>query len=378
VSSRNQRLLEAEWDRCRWVWNACVAAQRDARAVGATVGGVCGLSRLLTGWRAEQEWLAAGSSVAQQQTTRAFNLAVTASFRARLTGRRVGDPGFKKRARSRPTFEYTLRGFKLDAAGHLVLAGGIVLRPVWSRELPGAPSSVRVSRDSLGHWNASFVVDHDIEPLPCTGRDLGIDWGVKAVATTSDPLFDLPHSEHGRKAAARLARYQRQMARRKPKPGMTASQGYKTAKRQVAKAHYTVAEQRKDEARKWAHRVVVAHDRIAVEDFKPTFLAKSRMARKAADGRIASARSALADAVERHGRELVTVPAAFTTMECSCCGARAKHRLPLSQRTYRCEACGYTAGRDYNAASNMLARAGFNPAGADRVRPEQPRVARAA
>lgn len=40
---------------------------------------------------------------------------------------------------------------------------------------------------------------------------------------------------------------------------------------------------RQDTGRKWAKKVVTDHDALAVEDFKPTFLAKSTMAKKAAD-----------------------------------------------------------------------------------------------
>ncbi|MGC9221723.1 MAG: zinc ribbon domain-containing protein, partial [Solirubrobacteraceae bacterium] len=75
-----------------------------------------------------------------------------------------------------------------------------------------------------------------------------------------------------------------------------------------------------------------------------------------------------------HGRELAWVNPAHTTMDCSNCGSRAKTRLPLSQRTYRCEVCGHVEDRDRNAASVMLARAGFDPAAADRIRREEPHV----
>src|SRR5690554_7316012 len=51
-----------------------------------------------------------------------------------------------------------------------------------------------------------------------------------------------------------LAKYQRRIARRKPRPGQAASRGYKQAKLQTAKLHKRVARQRQDAARKWARR----------------------------------------------------------------------------------------------------------------------------
>ena len=115
--------------------------------------------------------------------------------------RRAGMPRWKKKREARPTLNYTKRGFRLKD-GRLHLAGGIVVRSVWSRELPAAPSSVRVYRDSVGHWYASFVVPAQAEPLPETGRVIGVDWGVKETATTTSDAHDLPHAEHGQKAAA--------------------------------------------------------------------------------------------------------------------------------------------------------------------------------
>ncbi|MED7829094.1 RNA-guided endonuclease InsQ/TnpB family protein, partial [Streptomyces chiangmaiensis] len=196
--------------------------------------------------------------------------------------RRAGMPRFKRKREARPSLNYSWRGFRLKD-GRLHLAGGIAVSVVWSRNLPDDPSSVRVYQDSLGHWYASFVVPAQQVPLSATGRVLGVDWGVAETATTTDDAYDLPHAEHGGKAAQRLAKYQRMMARRRRPKGQPASKGYRKAQAQAAKLHKKVARQREDTGRKWAKHVMRGHDGVAVEDFRPKFLAKSTMARKAAD-----------------------------------------------------------------------------------------------
>ncbi|MFE4634170.1 RNA-guided endonuclease InsQ/TnpB family protein [Streptomyces sp. NPDC056773] len=368
--------LSVEWDRCRWIWNESVARSKKARVENEKCGPVR-LDRMLTEARNHNTWLGDGSSVPQQQAVRDFGKSrakALKDIRAGLPMRqRAGMPRFKKKHTADPSLNYTRRGFRIRD-GRLHLAGGISLRVVWSRALPADPSSVRVFRDSLGHWYASFVVPADVQPLPQAGAVIGIDWGVKEIATTTSDAHDLPHAEYGRKAAAGLARYQRMMARRKPAKGKPASRGYRAAKRLTAKLHKKVARQRQDTGRKWAKAVVRDHDALAVEDFRPKFLAKSTMSRKAADAAISATKTGLIEMARKHGRIVHLVHPAHTTRDCAQCGARTKHALPLSERTYTCTACGAVSPRDKNSAHVMLVRAGLHPAGADRARAAGPPV----
>ncbi|MER5195615.1 RNA-guided endonuclease InsQ/TnpB family protein [Streptomyces sp. NPDC002755] len=378
VSSTARALLTAEWDRCRWIWNECVARSRAVHAHnrahpdGRLTCGPAQLDRMLTEARARTPWLRDGASVPQQQIIRDFATSRSKALKdidKRLPVRqRAGMPRHKRKRETDPSLNYTVRGFRLKD-GRLHLAGGIVLTVVWSRELPAVPSSVRVYRDSIGCWYASFVVATEAQPLPATGAVLGVDWGVREAATTTSDAYDLAHARHGEVAAQRLTRYQRMMARRRPVRGQAASKGYRQAQQQTAKVHKKVARQRQDTARKWAKRVVRDHDAIAVEDFRPKFLARTTMARKAADAAIGATKQALIEMGRKHGRDVRLVHPAYTTMDCASCGARTKHALPLSQRTYTCTACAAESPRDKNSARVMLVRAGLNPAGVEGVRP---------
>lgn len=371
ASSTARSALLAEWDRCRWVWNECVARSKRAHIDGEECG-PARLDRMLTAARAVTPWLAERSSVPQQQLIRDFGRCRAKALKDIKEGlpvrQRAGMPGFKKKEQADPSLNYTRRGFRLKD-GRLHLAGGIVVSVVWSRELSVEPSSVRVYRDIVGHWYASFVVPAEIRPLPETGAAIGIDWGVKETATTTSDAYDLPHAEHGKKARKKLSGYDRMMARRRPKKGRAPSHGYREAKRLRAKTYQKIARQRQDTSRKWAKRVVRDHDAIAVEDFRPKFLARTTMARKAADAAVGATKKALIEMGHKHGRDVRLVHPAHTTMDCGNCGARTKHALPLSQRIYTCTSCGLVSPRDKNSAHVMLVRAGLYPAGADGGRP---------
>ncbi|MGY5123996.1 RNA-guided endonuclease InsQ/TnpB family protein [Streptomyces nigrescens] len=179
VSSTANAVLEAEWARCRWLWNECCARSKKAHAEGEKCG-PARLDRMLTEARTAMAWLREGSSVPQQQLIRDFaksRAKALKDIKARLPQRqRTGMPRYKKKHQADPSLNYTRRGFRLKD-GRLHLAGGIVVTVVWSREVPELPSSARVYRDILGHWYVSFVVPTMTEALPETGRVIGIDWG---------------------------------------------------------------------------------------------------------------------------------------------------------------------------------------------------------
>ena len=353
-----ERALLDEWGRCRWLWNEAVHQQKTGRKPT-----LCKLSKLLTAARAELPWLHDGSQVAQQQALRTYAAALDHSHK--VQGRRR--PVVKRRKDTLPSLEYTVRGFSVRA-GRLVLPKGVTVPVVWSRELPSEPTSVRVYRDSLGHWHASFVVTREPAPAPQADGAIGVDWGVATTATTTDPAYDLPYGGHRKRCAAELAKAQRKMARRRRQRGQAPSSRYRRARRAAAKLQKKAARQNTHAARVWARRVVDNHQTIAVEDFRPLFLAKSTMARKAADAAIGAAKRELTECGQRAGRKVVLVPPAYTTMTCSECFARNKLRLGLGERTFRCESCGHTAGRDRNAARVILAMAERGHAGADDVR----------
>ncbi|WP_405137711.1 RNA-guided endonuclease InsQ/TnpB family protein [Nocardia sp. NBC_01388] len=336
-------LLE-EWHRCRFLWNEAVHQEKSGNKPTFSK-----LSKLLTEARACNGWLREGSQVAQQQTLRTYAQAHAQSFTVKGRGR----PKFKPRKTTQVSLEYTRRGFTLSD-GRLVLAKGVSIPVVWSRELPSEPTSVRVNQDSLGHWYASFVVRRTVEPGPTMVESIGIDWGVSVTATTTDLSFDLPHCGCRMRCAAELAREQRRMARRRIKQGPQ-SRGYRLAAHAAAKLHKKAARQTQHDSRVWAKTVVDNHGLIAVEDFKPAFLAKSTMARKAADAAIGAGKRELIERGVRAGRKVVLVQPAYTSMTCSSCFARAKQRLELGERTFRCHRCGFTDDRDRNAARVILA-----------------------
>lgn len=355
-----ERALLSEWDRCRFLWNESVHMQRAGQKPTFAK-----LGKMLTEARRTTPWLREGSQNVQQQMLRTYVRALTHSFNVKGRAR----PTFKARKKTLPALEYTTRGFSISDA-RLILSKGVSIPVVWSRELPSPPTSVNVYQDSIGHWYASFVTRREVIQCPESDASIGIDWGVSTVANTSDAKFDLHYLGHRRRCAAQLAKAQRKMARRHRKGG-NQSRRYRDAKREAAKLHKKAARQTQHDSRVWAKNVVDNHGLIAVEDFKPKFLAQSTMARKAADAAIGAAKRELVERGRRAGRKVVLVQPAYTTMTCSECFARNK-RLELNVRTFCCDSCGHTAERDQNAARVILAVAERGHTSVDAVRHSPP------
>ena len=346
-----KRLIQ-ENDNARFIYNQAVEELKNNQTWMN--------DKTITKLRTENDWLKQGSVVSQQQSLRDFKQS-------------KGKKKFKSRHKSLPSINYTQRGFSLieqvnvatgEIKTRLKIAGGYTIPVVWSRKLPSPPTSVRVYQDTLGHWYASFVVSVEKDELPKTDKSIGVDWGVKTIATTTDSKFDLEQPKFSRKAQAQLARAQRELARRKK-----GSNHRVQSKKRVAKLYKKVANQRKDLAHKWAFKLVNEFDQIAVEDFKSKFLFKSKMARSAGDNAAGLMKRILCEKGVLAGRKGVLVPPKYTTMDCSNCGLRAKDRIELSVRVFDCLSCGVSVDRDVNAARNVLKRAGFNPLIVESVRP---------
>jgi putative transposase len=122
VSSTACRALEAEGDRCRWIWNECVAKSKTVHALHRVSGpkvtcGAAQLNRMLTEARSRTPWLAAGASVPQQQVIRDFAKSRAEALKdiaARVPVRlRAGMPRHKRKREALPSLNYTRRGFRL-------------------------------------------------------------------------------------------------------------------------------------------------------------------------------------------------------------------------------------------------------------------------
>jgi putative transposase len=265
-----------------------------------------------------------------------------------------GYPQFQHDYRS---VEYKQTGYRLEPDGrHITFTDGCHigrLRLVGTRDIETFPvkqmKRVRLIRRADGFF-CQFMVQADrrIQHVP-TGKETGIDLGLKEFLTDSEGNT-VANPRHLRKAERKLKRLHRRLSRTQKR-----SSGRKKARKKLAKGYLKVSRQREDFARKTANVLVTSHDLLAYEKLKIANLVKNRkLAKSISDASWGRFILWLRYYGAIHKIPVIGVEPAYTTQDCSACGARVKKSLSI--RTHICCSCGVVLDRDHNAARNILAK----------------------
>ncbi|ONK11720.1 RNA-guided endonuclease TnpB family protein [Streptomyces sp. MP131-18] len=334
----------------RKVYNLAFAARTQAWARRERVN-YNQTSAMLTAWKktGELAYLNEVSSVPLQQALRHLQTAFSNFF-----AKRAGYPRFKSRKTSRKCAEYTTSAFRFRD-GRITLAKmAQALDIVWSRPLPeGAkPSTVTVSQDGAGRWFVSLLCeDPDIKPLPAADTAVGADVGLDHLLTLSTGE-EITNPRHERRDRARLAKAQRDLARKARGEGANRAR----ARRKVARIHARIADRRRDLLHKLSTRLVRDNQVVVIEDLTVRNMVKNgTLARAISDAAWREFRTMLEYKAQWYAREVIAVDRFFPSSKlCSACGTLTR-AMPLNVRTWTCETCGTTHDRDVNAAKNLKA-----------------------
>jgi len=210
--------------------------------------------------------------------------------------------------------------------------------------------SAAISREA-DRWFVSLTCEVERpDPIPRVPRDndvVGVDLGLMSFLVLSDGMRVEAPKPLSRELRL-LRRRSRQLSRKKK-----GSRNHRKASLRLARLHRRIRNIRQD----FLHQVTTAlaktKSAIVVEDLSVKALARGRLSRSVADVGWGMFRQMLAYKCRWYGAQLIIAPRTFpSTQLCSRCGHR-NGRLPLSQRVFRCEACGLEMDRDLNAAINL-------------------------
>jgi len=259
-------------------------------------------------------------------------------------------PRFKKKGLARDSFYLGVGAFSIQGKYLKVPKLGRV-KMTQALRFPGTPKSVVVSREGED-WFASVQIELDetfVYPNRCeTQASVGIDLGVKTLATLSDGTKIEPHRATKR-YSCKLARAQRGLARK-----VKGSRNRAKARLQVSKIHLRIKRLRSDSIHKMTASVVKRFKWIGIEDLGLKGMVRNhKLAKSLVDMAGYEIKRQLEYKSVLAGSN-VAVAARFypSSKLCSRCGSKLAE-LKLEVREWICPACGACHDRDVNAAKNL-------------------------
>lgn len=257
-------------------------------------------------------------------------------------GKQFKRPKLSWRSRKRSLGWIPFKAVGVKVVGDTVTYGGQAFRFWNSRPLPGKVRFGSFCEDAQGRWYVNFVCEDLTPERAPTGKEAGIDLGLKTIGTLSDGV-ELSRENLTRKFELKLATGQR--ARKK---------------KQVTRIHAKIKNKRKD----WNHKQTTVltneYDVLVVGNVSSARLKKTKRAKSVSDAGWADFKTMLSYKSLRLGITYLEVNESFSTVTCSTCLQRTgpSGLSALGVRTWGCSTCGTEHNRDQNAAANILRSAG--------------------
>lgn len=264
----------------------------------------------------------------------------------RKDGEEAGFPHFKSKKHDRLSFY--LANDKVSVSGHTLLVpklGEVNLTEALRFE--GKIMSATISYRA-GWWFISISVEVEHETPSHHGGTVGIDLGVKTLATLSTgEVYE--NQRHYRRNVGRIIGLNKGLSRK-----VEGSQNWWKNAKKLAKAHYRVSNQRADALHKMTTHVACTYTLIGLEDLNiKGMLANHKLAQAISDASFFEIKRQLLYKSEQHGGYVQLVDRWFPSSKtCSACGWVDDY-LTLADRVFVCEACGLSLDRDLNAAMNI-------------------------
>ncbi|MFO7679224.1 MAG: transposase [Chloroflexota bacterium] len=300
-------------------------------------------------------WLYDYSKTIPQEALRDLDKAFQNFFRRLKKGEKPGFPRFKSRKRGIGSFriwgciQVDDRRIKLPRIGWLRLHESGYL-PVEGVKILSATLSERA-----GRWFVSLQVEEAIADRQATGEPVGVDLGIKSLAVCSTgESYANPRALD--RATRQLARCQRELSRRQQ-----GSRNRAKTKAKLARRHQRLANLRREAIHQATSRIVAKTKPeaerpsvIVIEDLNVSGMMQNHhLARAIGDAGMGEFERQMTYKCAWQGITLQKASRWYpSSKRCSGCG-HIKESLPLSERTYCCDACGLVLGRDLNAARNL-------------------------
>ena len=217
----------------------------------------------------------------------------------------------------------------------------------------------RITFDEINWW-LSVGLPIEIEQYELTDEIIGIDLGLKELATCSNGMVfhNVTKSKEYRKINKSLKQKQRQVSRKyemnKQGNKFIKTSNIKKLERRIQKKRIKLDNIKKDYFHKSSTALVRTKPKaIVLEDLNVAGMRKNKyLSHSLQETSISTFKQMLINKAESHGIEVVLADRFYPSSQiCSHCGSRRS--IKLSERTYKCPVCGLEIDRDLNASINL-------------------------
>lgn len=320
-------------------------------------------------------WLRDAPATIRSQADREFR-----DVLSRYYAGKIRRPRFQSRYGRRPSFSLqvqTAKPFDGDAIIVTIPKGApksLARVRTWEPVediVKGRVTKFTISRD-VDRWYCAITVVDCPRPDPTekTHARGGVDLNTHSIVFAHEhghEVFEIPPQLA--KVARQIKHVQRELARRRPKPGEKASENYKKTRLRLGKLHRKQRRIRTDWLHQITHRLATTCARVTIEDLNVRGMTRSAKGTVGDPGKRVAQKSGLNRAIlnacfsefrrqleykgDWYGCEVMMADRFYpSSKRCSSCGT-VKAELRLGQRTYTCESCGLSIDRDLNAALNL-------------------------
>ncbi len=311
-TDEQKTMLARTFGCCRYIYNWALNLKSASYRETGKSPGFAALCAMLPALKTQPEtaWLAEVSSVPLQQSLRHLDRAFVNFFAGRASY-----PAFKKK-HGPQSVTYTAAAFTWKD-GQLTLAktdGPLAIR--WSRPLPDGATPSTISRDAVGRYFVSLLLEEEITPLPVSPERIGIDLGLTALVSTSGgEKVDNP--KYLAQEEKKLARAQKRHAKKRK-----GSRNREKARRRVARIHARIRDKRRDYQHQLSTRLIRENQVICVESLAvKNMLQHPTLARAIADVGWGEFLRQLEYKAQWYGRTLIKIDRWYPSSKtCSVCG----------------------------------------------------------
>lgn len=348
-----ERLIQCTFGCCRYVFNYFLSDRHEKyRTTGKSPTRFQQCNDLTT-LKKYIKWLKEVDAIALQSELQNLDLAFQNFIRRVREGiKPCGYPQFKRKRADRKSYKTKMSNNNIEINSTKIKLPKLGwVRCKVSKQVEGRILSVTVSQNSSGKYFVAInCTDVDLESLPKTGAVVGVDLGIKALATTSDGT-EYPNRKFIKQSDAKLRRESRRLSRKQ--------KGSKRREKQrirKARLEEHIVNQRRDYLQKTTTELIRNYDVICIENLRTKGLMKNHsLARSLSDVSFYEFRRELEYKAKWYGKTVQVIDTFYPSSQlCHSCGYRNPEMKSLSVREWTCPECGEHHGRDLNAAINIL------------------------